>query len=155
MLDHETQHTCSQTVVLYYQSTNICEGAQPSEKDNPRTTSPTGRLTASSWDIERSLFSSPTGPLLQEHKQICSSSSPSFLLSLHLYVGRELMDSTVAPLVLERSSRMPSTEIIQGRQQNTVAQRRNGSAYPIQLKVRKTIHNLHKESKNNWLTIGI
>lgn len=34
------------------------------------------------------------------------------------------------------------TEIMQGRQQHIVAHRINGMAYPIQLKVRNTIHNL-------------
>jgi hypothetical protein len=38
----------------------------------------------------------------------------------------------------------PRIEIIQGRQQQIVAHRINGIAYPIQLKMRNTIHNLYK-----------
>jgi hypothetical protein len=34
------------------------------------------------------------------------------------------------------------TDIMQGRQQHIIAQRMKGMAYPIQLKVRNTMHNL-------------
>jgi hypothetical protein len=34
------------------------------------------------------------------------------------------------------------TDIMQGRQQHIIAQRMKGMAYPMQLKVRNTIHNL-------------
>jgi hypothetical protein len=36
------------------------------------------------------------------------------------------------------------TDIMQGRQQHIIAQRMKGMAYPIQLKVRNTMHNLYK-----------
>ncbi|BAS81285.1 Os02g0787533 [Oryza sativa Japonica Group] len=52
------------------------------------------------------------------------------------------MDSEVAPLVLFVSSLNPITDMMQGRQQHIIAQRMKGMAYPIQLKVRNTIHNL-------------
>jgi hypothetical protein len=52
------------------------------------------------------------------------------------------MDSEVAPLVLFVSSLKPITDIMQGRQQHIIAQRMKGIAYPIQLKVRNTMHNL-------------
>lgn len=54
------------------------------------------------------------------------------------------MDSLVAPLFCVRSSLNPRTEIIQGRQQQIVAHKMNGIAYPIQLNVRNTKHNLSK-----------
>jgi hypothetical protein len=52
------------------------------------------------------------------------------------------MDCEVAPLVLLVSSLNPMTDIMQGRQQHIIAQRMKGMAYPMQLKVRNTIHNL-------------
>jgi hypothetical protein len=70
-------------------------------------------------------------------------------LVLNLYVGRELMDSDVAPLVLFVSSLKPMTDIMQGRQQHIIAQRMKGMAYPMQLKVRNTIHNLAGSNVSN------
>lgn len=52
------------------------------------------------------------------------------------------MASGVAPLVCEKFSRNPRTEIKQGKQQQMVAHSMNGIAYPMQLKVRNAIHNL-------------
>lgn len=59
------------------------------------------------------------------------------------------MDSEVAPLVLFVSSLNPITDMMQGRQQHIIAQRMKGMAYPIQLKVRNTIHNLAGKKVSN------
>jgi hypothetical protein len=102
------------------------------QEDNER------RLTASSPENRRS-FSVPaatTPPSL----------TPELLLfNLNLYVGRASIDSGVAPLVCVRSSLNPRMEIIQGKQQQIVAHKMKGIAYPIQLKVRNTIHNLQSK----------
>lgn len=101
------------------------------------------KLTASSPEIARS-FSVPVA--------IKPPSSPSeflfpllpvpLVLTLYLCVGRALMDSSVAPLTPCIFSRTPRIEIIQGRQQHIIAHKMKGIAYPMQLMVRKAIHNL-------------
>lgn len=56
----------------------------------------------------------------------------------------------MAPWVWVPSSLKPRTEIIQGRQQQIVAHKMKGIAYPIQLKIRNTTHNLQSEKIQKW-----
>lgn len=58
------------------------------------------------------------------------------------------MDSDEAPRVWAPSSLKPMTEIMHGRQQQITPHRMNGIAYPMQLKVKNTIHNLRPIKKN-------
>lgn len=99
--------------------------------------------TASSPDITRS-FSVPaaTTPPSPTLELLSLSLLLLDFFNLNLYVGKASIDSAVAPLVCARSSLNPSMETIQGRQQQIVAQRMKGIAYPIQLMARNTIHNL-------------
>ena len=98
-------------------------------------------LTASSPEITRS-FSVPAATIPPSAAPELLSSPFLFLISLNLCVGKASIDSGVAPLVCVRSSLNPRIEIIQGKQQQIVAHRIKGIAYPIQLNVRNTIHNL-------------
>lgn len=113
------------------------------------------RLTASSPEITRS-FSVPvatTPPSLTP--ELLSLSLPLLLFfNLNLYVGRASIDSGVAPLVWVASSLKPRMEIIQGRQQQIVAHKMKGIAYPIQLKIRNTTHNLQREKMQKWYVLS-
>lgn len=99
------------------------------------------KLTASSPDIARS-FSVPAATIPPSDALELFSLLFLLFFILNLYVGRELIESWVAPRFWEKSSLMPRTDIIQGRQQQIVAHRIKGIAYPMQLKVRNTMHNL-------------
>ena len=97
--------------------------------------------TASSAESDRS-FSVPAATIPPSWPSASLPEPWRRFLVLNLYVGKALIDSEVAPLVLFVSSLKPITDIMQGRQQHIIAQRMNGMAYPMQLKVRNTIHNL-------------
>ena len=99
------------------------------------------RRTASSAESDRSL-SVPAATIPPSWPSASLPEPWRRFLVLNLYVGKALIDSEVAPLVLFVSSLKPITDIMQGRQQHIIAQRMNGMAYPMQLKVRNTMHNL-------------
>jgi hypothetical protein len=116
-------------------TTKYLRGSQQESSKNLKA------LTASSPEITRS-FSVPAATTPPSLAPALLSSPFLFLINLNLYVGKASIDSVVAPLVCVRSSLYPRTEIIQGKQQQIVAHRMKGIAYPIQLNVRNTIHNL-------------
>jgi len=128
------QRVQEKTQVMRIKNLDLC-------KKNESSKNEMDKHTASSAESDRS-FSVPAATTPPSWPSVSLPEPWRRFLVLNLYVGKALIDSEVAPLVLFVSSLKPITDIMQGRQQHIIAQRMNGMAYPMQLKVRNTIHNL-------------